>query len=48
MTKLNERDTSEDMIDLGAATAETKGVGHIPQLDAQPEQFRPGSMLTAD
>jgi hypothetical protein len=46
MTKYDRE--SEAVIDLGAATVETKGQGHIVQADLATEQYKPGSMLSAD
>lgn len=47
MTKMNESE-ADTVIELGAATVETMGQGHIVQADLATEQFKPGSMLSAD
>ena len=37
-----------DVIDLGTASVDTKGGHSQPQADAGTEQFKPGTMLSAD
>ncbi len=46
MTKLNE--TVEDLIDLGAASAETKGQSKFPAPDGGQVQLRDHIGLSAD
>lgn len=49
MTKINASDTpAEDLIDLGAASVETKGASKFPAPDAGQVQLRDQIGLSAD